>query len=67
MHVCMYLCVVQEEVDVLLQTVTDGRSQLELAEEKMLRMKRRYEKRIKILENDLDDARDVSTIMIDAY
>lgn len=66
MHVCMYLCVVQEEVDVLLQTVTDGRSQLELAEEKMLKMKRRYEKRIKILENDLDDARDVSTIMIDA-
>ena len=44
--------------------VTDGRSQVELLEDKLTRTKRRNEKRVKALECELEDLRDVSVIMM---
>ena len=42
---------------------TDGRSQLEQLEDRLTRAKRRHEKRVKALESELDDLRDVSVIV----
>lgn len=52
----------QEEAEELAQAVSSGQSLLDWAEEKLARSKRRYEKRIKALEYEVDDLRDVSSI-----
>ena len=49
----------KEEVDELLQVASDGQSQLERLEAKYARMKRRYERKVKALEVELEDLREV--------
>lgn len=49
-----------EEVGELQLAVSDGQTQLDIVEERLIRSKRRHEKRIKALECELDELRDVS-------
>ena len=49
----------KEEVDELLQVASDGQSQVERLEAKYARMKRRYERKVKALEVELEDLREV--------
>ena len=44
--------------------VTDGRTQVELLEDRLTRAKRRYYKRVSALECELEDLRDVSGLML---
>ena len=54
----------KEEVDELLQVASDGQSQLERLEAKYARMKRRYERKVKALEVELEDLREVGELSL---